>query len=89
MGTKRAGRLANTGMLATQKLLQKLIKCLKILFESVTFQAQIQILAEKWNKTMMVNSRSDNVSDPQKVKYRVKPKVFSEIAVWNSKQQNF
>jgi len=62
-----------------------LIKCLKILFESVTFQAQIQILAEKWNKT----SRSDNVSDPHKVKYRVKPKVFSAIAVWNSKQQNF
>ena len=76
-------------MLASQKLLQKLIKCFKILFKSVTFQAHIQILAEKWNKTMMVNSRSDNVSDPHKVKYRVKPKVFSAIAVWNSKQQNF
>jgi hypothetical protein len=55
-------------MLASQKLLQKLIKCFKILFKSVTFQAHIQILAEKWNKTMMVNSRSDNVSDPQKAK---------------------
>ena len=76
-------------MLASQKLLQKLIKCLKILFESVTFQAHIQILAEKWNKTMMVNSRSDNVSDPQKAKQTVNPKVFSEIAVWNSNQQNF